>query len=158
MESWLIAPVYLDDRRLGQQRIAYKRMIRTLLGYSNGWKRHPALLLWEGSEYDLYEYAVGVCREWRRRGYRDTVLPWLDNVEQACKAVDPGPPPWRRVVTTEMSRWGCLVVEDPHRYRSRALDLFGRHEVDIWVRYYRDHGIYYPPGRPSHSKREVPLQ
>lgn len=63
----------LDDRRLGKQRVEAYQILRALLGESRGWVHHPAVKMWAGHEAALVDYTVACCREWRRRGFADTV-------------------------------------------------------------------------------------
>ncbi|WP_017573948.1 MSMEG_6728 family protein [Nocardiopsis halotolerans] len=67
----------LDDRRLGKQRVETMQILRALVWPEYGWKRHPAVAMWRGFVPALVGYGVAVCREWRRRGYADAVLPSL---------------------------------------------------------------------------------
>src|SRR5579859_3345734 len=45
-----------------------------------GWANHPAVRMWAGHEATLAMYAMHICQEWVRRGYRDTMLPWFGDV------------------------------------------------------------------------------
>lgn len=36
------------------------------------WRNHPVTRSWEGHERALCAYGIEVCREWTRRGYKDT--------------------------------------------------------------------------------------
>lgn len=38
------------------------------------WSSHPAVKMWKGWECTLVEYAAKICREWKRRGFKDTVM------------------------------------------------------------------------------------
>lgn len=44
----------------------------------HGWTRHPAKVMWEGHALALLEYQRAVCREWVRRGYKDSC--WVKSV------------------------------------------------------------------------------
>lgn len=75
----------LDWRRLGKQRVECKQIILTLEKISagetkGGWLNHPAVRMWTGHESMLAMYAMHICQEWVRRGYRDTMLPWFGDV------------------------------------------------------------------------------
>jgi len=76
----------LDRQRLGKQRVECKQIILTLdrvaSGESKGtgWANHPAVRMWAGHEATLAMYAMHICQEWVRRGYRDTMLPWFGDV------------------------------------------------------------------------------
>ncbi|MFP5316967.1 MAG: MSMEG_6728 family protein [Acidimicrobiia bacterium] len=63
----------LDTRRLGKQRVEALQVLRALTRDVYGWKNHPAVLMWAGSEEALVAYALAMCDEWRRRGHNDTV-------------------------------------------------------------------------------------
>jgi len=69
----------LDDKRLGKQRSEAKIILNILLGKakSDAWKNHPAVLMWKGHEGALVDYGIAICKEWRKRGYRDNLLPWF---------------------------------------------------------------------------------
>ena len=64
----------LDRQRLGKQRLEVAQLLNAILGFSKGWTNHPAATMWRGSEMALCEYGIAVCREWRGRGYKDTML------------------------------------------------------------------------------------
>ena len=64
----------LDNRRLGKQRVETLQILRSLAGLTNGWRNHPAVKMWEGSERALADYGVAICQEWVGRGYKDTCL------------------------------------------------------------------------------------
>ena len=63
----------LDWRRLGKQRVEAYQILNTLTGRSTGWQNHPAVKMWRGHEKALSLYALVMCAEWRRRGYKDTM-------------------------------------------------------------------------------------
>ena len=63
----------LDVKRLLNQRNEAMTLYKSLRT-KEGWYRHPAAKMWEGSEYSLLMYAMEICMECTRRGYKDTVL------------------------------------------------------------------------------------
>lgn len=65
----------LHRLHLGKQRVEVFQILRTLCGLSDGWKNHPAVRMWRGYEYALFQYGMDMIREWKRRGYKDTL--WL---------------------------------------------------------------------------------
>ena len=71
----------LDDKRLGKQRVECYQIARTLAGETNGWARHPAVMMWKGWEGDLLLYSRVVCIEWKERGFQDTVSLKLRDLE-----------------------------------------------------------------------------
>jgi hypothetical protein len=64
----------LDRQRLGKQRVEAWQIYRTLVGITDGWRHHPAVKMWAGYEASLVDYGIAMCREWRSRGYKDTLL------------------------------------------------------------------------------------
>jgi len=68
----------LDMRRLGKQRVECKQIYNALTGVSTGWANHPATKMWRGYEAALCMYALNICNEWRKRGYKDSLLPFFE--------------------------------------------------------------------------------
>ena len=66
----------LDMKRLGKQRVETWQIYQTIKGISkgNGWRNHPAVLMWKDNPYELLKYGIAICEEWIRRGYKDTML------------------------------------------------------------------------------------
>lgn len=70
----------LDYKRLGKQRVETYQILKCLAPEPGteprkGWRNHPAVKMWEGSEALLAEYGQCMSEEWIRRGYNDTLLP-----------------------------------------------------------------------------------
>ena len=63
----------LDYRRLGKQRVEAYQILRALTGESKGWVNHPATKMWRGYEVALAKYGSEMCKEWKRRGYKDSL-------------------------------------------------------------------------------------
>ena len=70
----------LDYRRLGKQRVEAKQILMALMGQSKGWTNHPATKMWRGYEDTLCVYAIDICKEWKRRGYKDTLLSYFEGM------------------------------------------------------------------------------
>lgn len=71
----------LDYRRLGKQRVEAFQILNVLLGrgriLKNGqmaWQNHPAVKMWRGYEAALAQYGQVICIEWKRRGYKDSLM------------------------------------------------------------------------------------
>lgn len=79
----------LDYRRLGKQRVECKQILNALLNGNSGWKNHPAVKMWKGFEDALKVYANKCITEWVRRGYKNTMKPYLD-----VHGKDIQMPPW----------------------------------------------------------------
>lgn len=62
----------LDRQRLGKQRVECLQTLNVLSGIGGGWRNHPAVKMWEGYEWLLYDYAHAVIIEWNGRGYADS--------------------------------------------------------------------------------------
>ncbi len=71
---------YLDNKRLGKQRLECKQILLALgvaVGShkpgKRGWRNHPAVRMWRGYELSLVVYGACMCAEWRRRRFNDTL-------------------------------------------------------------------------------------
>ena len=65
----------LDRARLGKQRVEAWQLLEANRGISSlRWSNHPAAKMWKGYEFGLCWYGQEICREWIRRGYKDTML------------------------------------------------------------------------------------
>ncbi|MFE1399859.1 MSMEG_6728 family protein [Nocardiopsis dassonvillei] len=112
----------LDDRRLGKQRVETMQVLRALVWPEYGWKRHPAVAMWRGFVPALVGYGVAVCREWRRRGYADSVLPSLlaftgNRVPEEEELWERDMlPPWLGDDALHLSHRSALVYKDPAHY------------------------------------------
>lgn len=64
----------LDRARLGKQRVETFQILNALKGLSKGWVNHPATRMWRGHEPALAYYGIVMCKEWKDRGYQDSLL------------------------------------------------------------------------------------
>ena len=115
---------FLDDRRLGRQRVEAKQVLLAILRRRGvlrdgrrGWLNHPVVLMYDAGPYidDLVEYFYAVVEEWTRRGYKSNIS--LDDVESLLREVEgiPGTP-----VTEDLAREyrRVLLLKEPcHYYR-----------------------------------------
>lgn len=119
MQTFLPEPSYplsaerLDNKRLGKQRVEAWQILRILLGFSQEWKHHPAVRMWMNHESQLALYGLAMCREWKRRGFRDSLMPKFKNI--AASKVDK--PIW---ITKEFceSHRSNLIRKDARHYRN----------------------------------------
>jgi hypothetical protein len=113
----------LDNKRLGKQRVECKQIARALglhvggAAKSKAWANHPAVRMWRGHEFCLLLYAIACCLEWRRRGFRDTLLRQF----QIAAAVaflrrSHSPPPWLGDDYVHRSHRSNLLRKDPDYY------------------------------------------
>lgn len=113
----------LDDRRLGKQRVETLQILRALVWPTYGWKRHPAVLMWQGFTPALVAYGVAMCDEWRRRGHRDgmrvAMLEYTGGREVSWSwCLKEGLlPPWIGNEALHLSHRSKLVGKDPDHYR-----------------------------------------
>jgi hypothetical protein len=104
----------LDYRRLGKQRVEAKQIILALERGSGGWINHPAVRMWRGYESSLSIYGLVMCKEWIRRGYKDTTLPFFD--ERVAAARFFSVPEWTDDPALVLSHRSNLVRKDPEYY------------------------------------------
>lgn len=76
----------LDNKRLGKQRVEALQIIRVNLGYTKGWRNHPAAVMWRGHLGSLCVYTLAMCVEWVNRGYKDSVA---SQVAELMKEIPP---------------------------------------------------------------------
>lgn len=105
----------LDYRRLGKQRVEAKQLLSVLLGLteSKGWVNHPAAKMWKGYEGALASYALEICKEWVKRGYKDTLtaffIPFAESLPQEL-------PPWFGNAAFHAAHRSNLLRKDPNYY------------------------------------------
>lgn len=117
-EDFELSAESLDYRRLGKQRVETWQIIRALNGETRGWTSHPASRMWRGYEQRLVTYGIVVCKEWIRRGYKDTMLERFERLRdvptsQRRAEVDPS---WLGRPDFHRSHQSNLVRKDPDFY------------------------------------------
>lgn len=80
LPSFKESAVVLDRSRLGKQRVECKQVLNALIVGAGGWANHPATKMWRGFEPALCHYAIEICKEWRARGYKDSLLEFFENI------------------------------------------------------------------------------
>jgi len=60
----------LDSRRLNKQLLEGRQILNSLAGISKGWRNHPAVKMWAGSELVLYNYLNAIAKECYTRGIK----------------------------------------------------------------------------------------
>jgi len=64
----------LDYRRLGKQRVEAYQIVQTLQNpLANGWRNHPAVLMWKDNVPALLHYMDACILEWIERGYKNNM-------------------------------------------------------------------------------------
>lgn len=64
----------LDDKRLYKQIVECKQILSILNGEKEGYKNHPAVLMWKGYEQALRYYQWCMFREWGYRRYKFNLM------------------------------------------------------------------------------------
>ena len=123
----------LDSRRLGKQRVEVLQVLRAIVRPNYGWRHHPIPKMWRGSEEALGAYGVAVCREWRNRGFSDTVEPQIrdelagigiDHIRTQSELADLGLlPPWLGDERLHRSHRSALLRKDAAWYSQWFSDV-----------------------------------
>ena len=103
----------LDNKRLGKQRVECKQILNVLKNGGKGWAHHPAVLQWKGFEGALAEYAMNICFEWRKRGFKDSLYEFFHDIWMVS-AIDY--PPWIGYEPFHVSHRSNLLRKDPVFY------------------------------------------
>lgn len=65
--SFVDSAMALDSKRLWKQVLEADGILRTLRGLNDGWKNHPATLMWKGYDEALERYITAMVEEWLER-------------------------------------------------------------------------------------------
>jgi hypothetical protein len=126
--------VCLDRQRLGKQRVETLQVLRANLGLTDGWVNHPASRMWKGHEVALARYGMIICREWKKRGYKDTV-------EEKILALVPEAGDWRTMFyepswmgdpSVHLSHQSNLLRKDPDHYGQWFADSVPNDLPYVW--------------------------
>ena len=107
----------LDYRRLGKQRVETWQIIRALNGETRGWRNHPAARMWDGYQDALAYYGLVMCTEWKRRGYKDTMMERFEMLLTGKNITELVMPSWIGDRDFHISHQSNLVRKDPEFYR-----------------------------------------
>jgi len=102
----------LDRQRLGKQRVEVLQLLRALNGETTGWRNHPACVMWRGYEVALANYGLAICKEWIRRGYKDTCFDKIFKYNNRIVSL----PPWIGDNGFHASHRSNLLRKDPIHY------------------------------------------
>lgn len=131
MQTFLPYPCFqtsawcLDYRRLGKQRVEAKQLLLALgipvgghIPKQSSWANHPAAKMWAGYEYALSLYGHYICEAWRRRGYKDTLMPEFTEVMRShqVNGIDLVMPDWLGDEAFHASHRSNLLRKDPDHY------------------------------------------
>jgi hypothetical protein len=128
----------LDHRRLGKQRVEALQILNALTVAGNGWRNHPAVLMWRGYEEALVRYCLDICAVWCELGFNDTCATKVTDAlrerlgihrvrTQAELESDGDVPPWLGDQDLHRSHRSALLRKDAAHYRP----LFGEEPDDL---------------------------
>ena len=123
----------LDLSRLGKQVIEGGQIVRALLDPDYGWKHHPAVRMWRGTEASLLAYTRACAREWQdRRGKVHQAWPNLLDWITERQIVLPyqGMPTWLGDERLHASHRSNLLRKDPTYYG--CFDWTEPHDLPYW--------------------------
>lgn len=112
--SFQLSLAYLDNKRLGKQRVEVKQILRALILETQGWRNHPATKMWRGYEGALCVYGVFSCVTWKQRGYKDSLLPYFTSMAYAFP--DKTTPWWVGLEVFHKSHQSNLIRKDAEYY------------------------------------------
>ena len=139
---------YLDNKRLGKQRVECLQILNTLAGKTKGWRHHPAVLMWAGHEDLLKLYMDRCILEWERRGFKnnmalnyewetpknlrvikDTQTGFIISDRVSCKSGPFVPPQWWGDHRILVSHRANLYRKDPVHYGQFK---WHGHSPEVW--------------------------
>jgi hypothetical protein len=123
--SFTVSAAALDNKRLGKQRVETYQIQRVLAGLTKGWKRHPAVLMWENHVPALNAYGRAICEQWIARGFEDSLLPKFQDDRPITM------PWWLGVEEFHLSHQSNLVRKDADHY-SRIFPGIGPDTPYYW--------------------------
>jgi hypothetical protein len=115
----------LDSKRLNKQILEGYQILNVLSNDDPraGWRNHPAVKMWRGSEHFLYSYVLAMVAEANKRGIKtDKNMENLTNLRNKMKELwGTNSPDWyhnemimRKITTTHRAN---LFVKDPDYYK-----------------------------------------
>jgi len=121
-KSFTESAKFLDNQRLGKQRVETLQIVNTLLDPQYGWRSHPAVHMWDGHVAALCDYGEAVCDEWISRGYKDSLKPQMRALRELALASDSSnlKPDWWGDEELHVSHQSNLLRKDFDYYK----DLF----------------------------------
>ena len=125
-KDFTISAQVLDYRRLGKQRVEALQIYNVLVDNPTlqgkkykGWRRHPAVLMWEGYEEALLLYKNKMIEEWILRGCNNTMQ--LIGLPDSIKM-----PSWLGDDRVHASHRSNLLRKDFKYYSNKSRELFGK--------------------------------
>lgn len=110
----------LDRQRLGKQRVEAYQILQAITNPSYGWQNHPAVNMWRGHHWGLFDYAVIIIAEWTYRGYKDSIYMKLMKMKHQinpCNILIEDLPSWLGNEQFHASHRSNLLRKFPEHYR-----------------------------------------
>jgi hypothetical protein len=60
----------LDNKRLNKQILECYQILKVISTEGKAWRNHPAVLMWEGAENELWNYTMAMVEEANKRGIK----------------------------------------------------------------------------------------
>jgi hypothetical protein len=109
----------LDRQRLGKQRVETLQILNALTNPQKGWQNHPATNMWRNHEHTLVAYGLTICEEWIRRGYKDTCLQKILNIQELHhENWNTHQPAWLGNPALHLSHQSNLLRKNPDHYNT----------------------------------------
>lgn len=110
---------FLDNRRLGKQRVEAMQILLCNLGRTPlGWTNHPATRMWKGYEQALASYGLWACDLWKGKGFADSCAKTFEDHLATCPDWDDSRyPPWFGDPAFHASHRAALLAKEPAHYR-----------------------------------------
>ena len=113
--------MYLDSKRLNKQILEAYQILKVLSTNGKAWRNHPAVLMWEEHENELFSYASAMVKEAKIRGIKvDKNLSNLEELKAKYGSTwGEGKPDWltgdkiSRIIATHRAN---LYLKDPEYY------------------------------------------
>ena len=105
----------LDQKRLNKQGVESYQILRTLAGVTQGWKNHPAVIMWRGHESTLFDYSKAIYNEIRKRDYKADLLVKIEETYNSHFTTTDAPA-WLNDQRLSITHRGRLWVKNPEHY------------------------------------------
>jgi hypothetical protein len=105
----------LDYKRLNKQGVEAYQIFRINAGLTNGFKNHPACLMWKGHESTLLEYSKEIYKEVERRHYSNATLDKIYNIYNEYYSAT-AEPDWLDDIRVVITHRGNLFRKMPDFY------------------------------------------
>lgn len=63
---------FLDEKRLGKQRVETLQIMKAIFDPEYGWQSHPVTNMWRNHPFGLWLYQYHTCEVWTAKGFQDT--------------------------------------------------------------------------------------